>query len=625
VRVYGYDDTKTGALNQIKARWNNSAVWFQDDVYARDVVGNVTSITDNGREPTEASNTKECFGYDKWNRLVRAHTTSLTGVCVTDTTTTVTDRGNANTAPYDTTWTFDDINRMKTAVDNKTPSTSTYKYETAPGTTALNHRVTSVVTGATTNSYSYAPGVPSGFGVGAIVGRGPAGALDSLAYDAQQRLTSYTKSGSGTPDERYRYSTSNQRLIRANTAGVTLYLPGMELTDTSGTVTTTLFRSIGGAQVATRSTASGGTGVVQWRCASMQNSAVCQVAAGTNGSSVPKRQRYTPYGDTRNTGDLPATDHRFLNQPKDTTSGLTYLNNRYYDPTIAAFISVDPLVAKTGTPYLYGSGNPTTLSDPSGLDPDTDARIRDRAKSNGYCTYSARASGGNACGANGLYWGSSSDPVASELATRNVSRGAPVPSCGATFDVTPSGGCTGSYSSDAAGPTPPQWIVGGSKVVGAGDLVSVSIPGAICAWNACDVVVVATYLGGDVAGKGSVSLTLFGGETRGRFADVGWLVSPNGLSTTMFFPRHSVATLDDQIDVWRQLDTSNLLVSDAVRTAILSPPDATLTIATEMVGISDAVRAAGVGSGATYIIQVFMNVGGAIDQTGFSAMGPTGG
>lgn len=44
-----------------------------------------------------------------------------------------------------------------------------------------------------------------------------------------------------------------------------------------------------------------------------------------------------------------------------------FLNNRYQDPTTGVFISVDPLVAKTGEPYLYGSGNPTTLSDPEAL------------------------------------------------------------------------------------------------------------------------------------------------------------------------------------------------------------------------------------------------------------------
>jgi len=46
-----------------------------------------------------------------------------------------------------------------------------------------------------------------------------------------------------------------------------------------------------------------------------------------------------------------------------------FLNNRYMDPSVGVFISVDPMVAKTGTAYLYGNGNPTTRSDPSGLDP----------------------------------------------------------------------------------------------------------------------------------------------------------------------------------------------------------------------------------------------------------------
>ena len=61
------------------------------------------------------------------------------------------------------------------------------------------------------------------------------------------------------------------------------------------------------------------------------------------------------------------TDHGFVGQVEDDSTGLDYLNNRYYDPTLGIFLSVDPLVAKTGTPYLYANGNPTTLSDPSGL------------------------------------------------------------------------------------------------------------------------------------------------------------------------------------------------------------------------------------------------------------------
>lgn len=46
-----------------------------------------------------------------------------------------------------------------------------------------------------------------------------------------------------------------------------------------------------------------------------------------------------------------------------------FLNNRYQDPTLGTFLSVDPLVSTTGDPYLYANGNPSTFSDPSGLCP----------------------------------------------------------------------------------------------------------------------------------------------------------------------------------------------------------------------------------------------------------------
>jgi len=36
--------------------------------------------------------------------------------------------------------------------------------------------------------------------------------------------------------------------------------------------------------------------------------------------------------------------------------GLGFLNNRHYNPTTDAFLSVDPLVSATMEPYVYGSG-----------------------------------------------------------------------------------------------------------------------------------------------------------------------------------------------------------------------------------------------------------------------------
>lgn len=69
--------------------------------------------------------------------------------------------------------------------------------------------------------------------------------------------------------------------------------------------------------------------------------------------------------------------------------GISCLNNRYHDPALGSFLSVDPLVHETGDPYIYGAANPITYSDPDGLDPDTSAWIRGEAEARGGCTYSS--------------------------------------------------------------------------------------------------------------------------------------------------------------------------------------------------------------------------------------------
>lgn len=42
--------------------------------------------------------------------------------------------------------------------------------------------------------------------------------------------------------------------------------------------------------------------------------------------------------------------------------------HRYYDPNAGQFLSVDPLLDLTGTPYVYTSGDPVNLTDATGLD-----------------------------------------------------------------------------------------------------------------------------------------------------------------------------------------------------------------------------------------------------------------
>lgn len=70
------------------------------------------------------------------------------------------------------------------------------------------------------------------------------------------------------------------------------------------------------------------------------------------------------------TGMQAASDELDGHERRDTSS-CVYLNNRYHDPTLGSFLSVDPLVQETGDPYIYGAANPTTYSDPDGERPTT--------------------------------------------------------------------------------------------------------------------------------------------------------------------------------------------------------------------------------------------------------------
>lgn len=59
-------------------------------------------------------------------------------------------------------------------------------------------------------------------------------------------------------------------------------------------------------------------------------------------------------------------------------NGLIYLQNRYFDPTVGQFITLDPIVGETAAPYTYASANPVAFEDPLGLQ--TRAVLNDLAK-----------------------------------------------------------------------------------------------------------------------------------------------------------------------------------------------------------------------------------------------------
>jgi RHS repeat-associated protein len=75
---------------------------------------------------------------------------------------------------------------------------------------------------------------------------------------------------------------------------------------------------------------------------------------------------YTPYGEVEaHTGA--STPMGYGGQYTSNDTGLIYLRARAYDPITAQFISLDPKLFETGTPYTYAGNNPMSAGDPSGL------------------------------------------------------------------------------------------------------------------------------------------------------------------------------------------------------------------------------------------------------------------
>ena len=93
----------------------------------------------------------------------------------------------------------------------------------------------------------------------------------------------------------------------------------------------------------------------------------------TAGGSRVDDQGFYAYGRLRR--GIIGVERSFTGQQKDFSSGLIYMNARYYDPRVplgrGQFLSPDTLVPDTGNlfdynRYMYTRGNPMRYTDPTG-------------------------------------------------------------------------------------------------------------------------------------------------------------------------------------------------------------------------------------------------------------------
>lgn len=101
----------------------------------------------------------------------------------------------------------------------------------------------------------------------------------------------------------------------------------------------------------------------------MHTDALGSVVAVTDSTgTVTERNQYEPYGeDLTGIKDGPG----YTGHVSDAATGLSYMQQRYYDPGVGRFLSVDPVVADASdgqnfNRYKYASNNPYLYVDPDG-------------------------------------------------------------------------------------------------------------------------------------------------------------------------------------------------------------------------------------------------------------------
>ncbi|NTB05767.1 RHS repeat-associated core domain-containing protein, partial [Agrobacterium tumefaciens] len=94
------------------------------------------------------------------------------------------------------------------------------------------------------------------------------------------------------------------------------------------------------------------------------------VARTDGAGNLVSRTRYEPYGYVAS-GATPTIG--FTGHVNDADTGLTYMQQRYYDPVAGRFLSIDPVVTDANTGgsfnrYAYAANNPFKYVDPDGRD-----------------------------------------------------------------------------------------------------------------------------------------------------------------------------------------------------------------------------------------------------------------
>ncbi|MFG3065272.1 RHS repeat-associated core domain-containing protein [Streptomyces sp. NPDC048231] len=359
-------EPSTRRLTQSLATDDTHAYQLQNLNYKQDDAGNVTHIFDTTTLGGTGKTDNQCFTYDGYRRLTEAWTPNSADCTPAPTTAAL---GGA--APYWNSYTYKDsglrdTSTVHTAAGN---TTTTYGYGTPNGQP---HALSKTTVGTTTTgSYGYNK-------TGNTTTRPGTQATQTLTWNPEGKLATSSEPAAGSKPAtgtKYLYDADGTLLIRrpTTTDGETvLYLGATEVhlkvTGSGATkaLTGSRYYSAAGQTIAVRTSST----KVTFLAGDSHGTSSLAFEAGTSAIS---RRYTTPFGADRGAplyGPWP-DDKGFLGETRDTTTGLTHIGAREYDPGTGRFISVDPVLDATDPQslngYSYADNNPVTYSDPTGL------------------------------------------------------------------------------------------------------------------------------------------------------------------------------------------------------------------------------------------------------------------
>jgi RHS repeat-associated protein len=274
-------------------------------------------------------------------------------------------------APYWTSYSYDKVGNRLTETQHATTSgasTTERNYHYPDPGAPRPHTLTSVdtTTGTvkSTDSFGYDD---AGSTHTRQLGDGTSQTLD---WDVEGHLAKVTQPVEGGSDKvtEYLYDADGTRLIGRTPTETTLYLGSTEVTLLTGATSAkgTRYFDLGGGHQAIQAN----DGTISFTLADHHGTAQLSVNANTQALT---QRRTLPFGGLRGTAPTSWTGTRgFVGGTTDSTTGLTHLGARDYDPATGRFLSVDPVFTAADPQqmhgYSYANNNPLTYSDPAGTE-----------------------------------------------------------------------------------------------------------------------------------------------------------------------------------------------------------------------------------------------------------------